>query len=683
MLKVMDNQEQLISKLIKGSSGIRAISYSCREICTEKNEETEVYYRRVDSEIKSAIKNRLNPKNTEPVNYDRLNSKHNYMFFFLAEVGCTSDKLLDDIKRYNFDLEKVVQTLLSLRLKLAYINDVTAHYDIEPALYNTKLYVGAVEIKKLKDGGSLIEALSLNLYFSKQHEIALSLHKQAFSCEDVFMPESKDSCLLFHHKSKTLRVKDTLDAVKWSKRPYMAYSLKKEAKIFDKYENCINYHLTVSLNKLVTLLSDAGIDFSPIEFKADYIVSQFIESNEQYNNQLVIIDNFSRYETEESRIQFREYLKQTFGAKCVIGVEDAPKPEELKTEGVSYLVINEEQKKNGSSIIRIDTGKPLNGFFQALGLYLKDARIPFDYYTSVKIHRFLKNLPSVTQGLDIERVTKQEIHIDSDGNKLPATTVLNELDKNKVKKIKTELWLKEQVFHHCAIKGINFPCSELVLFFARKLKKPEKQTYVAVVDVTANEDGLKINSHKRYETNDKSRFDFTYPYLRRIFQNGDSCFDALYNQGFYIYDKTHKKLLVSYSSDSVPNLIGNAAFDNVERSKIADGINRQRSPEVCVLPYYINPTLKRKQLHHIFLEDCGQEGFRYFVSKAGQPAAKIEKQSKTQNILIFNDLANKVHPPKDELTTLFLQSFTFDILNNSEVSKKSIFQKIAEMYIEN
>ena len=133
----------------------------------------------------------------------------------------------------------------------------------------------------------------------------------------------------------------------------------------------------------------------------------------------------------------------------------------------------------------------------------------------------------------------------------------------------------------------------------------------------------------------------------------------------------------------MPNLIGNAAFDNVERSKIADGINRQRSPEVCVLPYYINPTLKRKQLHHIFLEDCGQEGFRYFVSKAGQPAAKIEKQSKTQNILIFNDLANKVHPPKDELTTLFLQSFTFDILNNSEVSKKSIFQKIAEMYIEN
>jgi hypothetical protein len=114
MLKVMDNQEQLISKLIKGSSGIRAISYSCREICTEKNEETEVYYRRVDSEIKSAIKNRLNPKNTEPVNYDRLNSKHNYMFFFLAEVGCTSDKLLDDIKRYNFDLEKVVQTLLEV-----------------------------------------------------------------------------------------------------------------------------------------------------------------------------------------------------------------------------------------------------------------------------------------------------------------------------------------------------------------------------------------------------------------------------------------------------------------------------------------------------------------------------------------------------------------------------------------
>jgi hypothetical protein len=90
-----------------------------------------------------------------------------------------------------------------------------------------------------------------------------------------------------------------------------------------------------------------------------------------------------------------------------------------------------------------------------------------------------------------------------------------------------------------------------------------------------------------------------------------------------------------------------------------------------------------KQLHHVFLEDCGQEGVRCFVSKAGQPDTSIEKQNRIQNILVFNEDGSKAFPLKEELTRLFLQSFTFDILNNNEVSKKSILQKVAELYIEN
>lgn len=516
-----------------------------------------------------------------------------------------------------------------------------------------------------KNGDSLVEALKLKLYFSKQSEIALSLGNKQFKCvyEDNFIPATDDSCLFFHHKSKMLRVAETLDARK-AKRPYMAYSQKAGVSDFGKYENSINYHLTVSLNKLIALLSDAGVDFSPIEFKADYIVSDFIESDEQYNNPLIIIDTFSSYETEESRIWFREYLKQTFGAKCVIGVEDAPKPEELQTAGVSYLVINEIKKKNGSSIIRLglDKHQVFNSFFQALAVYQEDSNANFDYYTNVKIHRFLKNLPSVTQGIDIEKS--------------------EELDKNVVQKVKTELWLKERVLHHKSINGIEFLNLELVLFFVRRLKN--KQTYISVVSITTNESVLKITDYKRYDINDKGKFDRHYDYLKRTFSSStDSCMDALYNGGFYLYDKTHQRFIVSYHSDGVPNVIGNVAFDNVEKSKVSGGINRKNPPENCVLPYYINPTLKKKQLYHIFLEDCGEKGVRYFVSKAGNPNAKIDNQWSVQNILVFNDNGDKVRPLEEELTALFLQSFTFNILNNKEVSKKSIFQKMAEMYIEN
>jgi hypothetical protein len=665
MLKITDNQEQLIKKLIIKNSGVGAIDFSRKPINREKNEEAETYYRRVDSEIKLAIIYKLNLKNNEPVNYDRLSVKNNYLFFFVSENGCSSDDLLDTARKYGFDLEKIVQTLLSLRLKLAYLEDLATDYEIKPALYNARLYVGAIKTKEYKNGDFQVEALKLNLYFSKQNEIALSLSKKLFKCvyEDNFIPATHDSCLFFHHKSKALRVEETLDARK-AKRPYMAYSQKEGVPDFGKYENCINYHLTVSLNKLITVLSKAGVNFSPIEFKANYIVSEFIKSDEQYSNPLIIIDTFSSYETEESRIWFRDYLKQTFGAKCVISVEDAPKPEELQTDGVNYLVINEAKKKNGSSIIRLDKPKVFNNFFQALAVYEEDSNANFDYYTNVKIHRFLNKLPSVTQGENVEKI--------------------EELDENVVKKIKTELWLKERVLHHRSINGIKFPHLELVLFFVRRPLK-NKQTYIAVVDVTTSESGLKVTDYKRYDSNDKGKFDRHYDYLKRTFSRStDSCIDALYNGGFYLYDKMHQKLLSSYNSDGVPNVIGNAAFDNVERSKIADSFNRKiKLSENCVLPYYLNRT-KNKQNYYIFLEDCKQqEVVRYFLSKKGDTARQIAKQNKMQNILVFNDNGDKAQPLEEELTVLFLQSFTFNIFNNNEVSKKSIFQKVAEMYIEN
>jgi len=618
-----------------------------------------------------------------------------FLFFFIGDKASDSnEKLAEYVKKYDFDLVKVVQTLLALRLKLAYISDVSTHYEIKPALYNSQLYVGAIEHerpKSFEEGESLIEALKLDLYFSKQNEIALSLHKKAFKCiEDTFMPNTDDSCLFFHHKGKVLREKETLDAIRWSKRPYMAYSQKKDAKSFDKYENCINYHLTVALNKLITELLNVDIAFNPIEFKANYIVSNFIESNEQYSNPLIIIDTFSSYKTDKERIEFRDYLKQTFGTKSVIDVEDAPKPEQLETENVSYLVINEEKKKNGSSIVRTDTEEPFNSFFQALAEYSKDANIPFDYYTLVKIHRFLNELPSVTQGVDIGKITKQQIQKDKEGdilkddngNILPAKTVLNELNKNLVQKIKTELWLKERVFHYRSIEGINLPNAELTLFFIRKLEN--NQTYVSVVDVTTNHQGIKINKQQRYETKDESRFKFDYEYLEKAFPIKSFNFATIYNGSFYLYDKINQKLLVSYNSPAIPCLIGNAAFDNVERNKLAKGINREGAlPKNCVLPYYINRCFKPKQLYYIFLEECGQESVRYFVSNAEPAKAKIDKQRLMKNLLVFNQDGHKTPPLEEEITTLFLQSFTFNFLNNHEASKKSIFQKMAELYIEN
>ena len=88
-------------------------------------------------------------------------------------------------------------------------------------------------------------------------------------------------------------------------------------------------------------------------------------------------------------------------------------------------------------------------------------------------------------------------------------------------------------------------------------------------------------------------------------------------------------------------------------------------------------------MHNVFLENCGQEGIRYFVSKAENPPQKLAKQNLIYNILIFNDDGTKIPPLHKKMTEIFFKSFTYDILNNNEVAKKSILQKIAELYIEN
>ena len=318
MFKVIDEPEQLISKLITGNDSIGMVTYSCKEVFRQKRETTEDYYRRVDSEVKAAIRAQLGLKASEPVKYDRLIIKsQTVMFFFIAGHSCSNEQLLEDAKRYGFELEKVIGTILSLRLKLVHLNDAASNYNIAPTLYNSDLYVGAMETQKFfkdgdsgtmesqkffKDGDSLVEVLRMKLYFSKQNEIALSLHKKAFKCslEKTFIAETEDSSLLFHQGSKTFKIKETLDAVRYAERPYMMYSLSEKQKDNPKnankgYENCTNYHLTVFLNKLITVLSDAGVAFKPIQFKAGYIIDKFIESNDEYCNDLIIIDAFSCY----------------------------------------------------------------------------------------------------------------------------------------------------------------------------------------------------------------------------------------------------------------------------------------------------------------------------------------------------------------------------------------------------
>jgi len=690
MLHTTDTPEQLIFKLLASPTEIGTITYASKEISRNPKESSNQYYRRVDSEIKKAIREIIGLKKSEPVHYDRLVIKAQIViFFFISEINCSGDKLILEAKRYGFPLHKVAETILSLRLKLYHLNTISDNYEIEPKLYNSDLYIGALRTSTFKDGKVCVEVLKTNLLLSSTGEISLSLHKKTYKCliEETFIAESEDSAFLFHHGKQMLRVQETLDAVRFSKRPFMAYSLPEKYQDDPKYQtkgykNSINFHLTASLNRLTTILDKATINFKPIQFHANYIVDKFVEINEVHSKNIIVIDTIERHVSDLWKNKYHEYLQKEFNAQQVIRLSEAPSFDQLQTQGTSYIVINQEHKKNGSSIIIKDTESLLNGFFDALDVFLKKKDIKiFDYYTSVKLNRFIEKKTSVVQGVNIKNTIEVKNQKDTEGNKSPATTILKKIEKNKLKKIKVELSLKEQVFHENLVKGFSLPAAKLVLFFARKMKKGK--SYISVVDVNTSIEGIKIIKQMRYEETEKSRFDFSYPYLKNAFcLNTLSYFDSIPDQGFYIYDTTCQKLLVSYTNSLVPRIIGNAAFDNQERSGDINGINRKRSPQDSVLPYYINPSIK-KQLHHVFLDDHLKNELLYFISKAGQPNNTIEMQNRVQKLLVFNKDGSKAIPLEEKITSLFIQSFTFDILNNNEVSKKSILQKIAELYIEN
>lgn len=680
MLNILDDKYLVIENLLNESGNIGNVTYSYIEIEKKKNESSADYYKRVDFEIKTAIRFKLKLKDSEPVRYSKVKKRFSFIYFFISPYKCSSLKLIGDIKKNGFNTPSIIEKILSLRFNLSYLDEISMNYELSIELYNSDLYIAPVVIKTEEDGKSLIDTLRVNIFYSNDNEIAVSLHKKVFKCvaDETFTPKTNNSDLLLHHKNNRLKIEETANATKFSDRFYMEFDLSKEAKKKKDsgnkgYSNCINYHLTITIDKIKNILTNSNISYDEVTFKAEYIYDDFIKSKELSENKLIIIDNFENYENDIWKNKYRNYLQLTFNADEIIGIDDAPQPDNLNDKEISYLVVNESKKKNGSSITRLTDGKIINSTIEATHLHSTKGDT-FDYYTSVKINRFLNRINSVTQGLDIKKITKETSKKDEKGNKIPGEIVLDEINKNKINKIKTELWLKERVFHHENIYDLPINDASLILFFCRNT---EDNKYISVVDVEVKDRLLTIISHKTHELD--GVFDKKYASISNIFTNGDF-FKSMENGYFYIYDRCDKLLLTSYSSSRIPMVIGNASIDNIEKNS-SGIISRHNSPEICVLPYYINK--KDKNYHHVYLQDKQAEGLFYFVSKSGPTASNFKSQIRTQNILVYNQDGEKQVVIDKEITKIFFQSFTYDMFNIKNISRKSLFQKIAELYIEN
>jgi hypothetical protein len=305
----------------------------------------------------------------------------------------------------------------------------------------------------------------------------------------------------------------------------------------------------------------------------------------------------------------------------------------------------------------------MNTFWDAYRKVPPEKREALDYYTRLKIERFEKQGPHVVQGLNV---------FDGERELLDRKTGESyAISPHKLNRIKSELWLKERVFRHGEFTDIALPEGEYTLFYMRSLFGRKMNFFASVVDVEIKENRLSIISSKIINSELRLRLECPYLGKRKIF-----------NDSFYLYDKLNKTLLTSYSSDRIPQIIGNTKVDNisiVENEEL--GVNRKSATDISVLPYYLLPK-ERKQYHHIYLQERDPD-LLYFVAPKQRPNQEIAKQNRISNILTFDEQGNLLSALDQTVTTVFLNSFTEDILKINEVSKSSLLEKIAKLYIEN
>lgn len=676
MLKLPGDLDDIIDRLAVIDEGYGHIQAAVVEVSRKYGEESEVYYPRVDATIKDFIRKSLGVPASTKVHYSKFSGRKGvFGFIYLSTHAPAPGHVRQVISEHSLYPYYVIQALVDLKLKLSYLNDVHQRYAIEPVEYNASLYLGLVFSRKARNGNEVFEALEYELYFSKEQELVLSLKRAVMECassmESASRPVTDSGMLMFDWSGKRYQRVQSLNATTNSDRKYMAFATNHpEAKALDLYQNSINYHQTDCLNRIERLLKHAGIEYSPLVYQATHQVRTFLEGLPTMSNPLWLLDTAKDITDSEAWLSTINTLAEKFGACKVLSGDGLPLPTGLEVGNTNYLVVSEKVKtsgksKNGSSISKSEgeETQAYNTFWQALNDSQRNPGAQFDYYTSVKLHRFTTSVDTICQGFDVDLKKKPSV--------------------SAIEKSLQELALKESIFRDKAvtISGAALPDHALQLVSCRCDRK--ENIYIQVLDVTVNGETIKIERSRRFHETCAGEFNYEFKQLSAVLRkSGTKAFEALWDGAFLIRDKETNTWLNAYNTPRVPRIIGNTLFDNQERQDEGISPSRQVSAQVASLPYYLTPT-KQNQRHSVFIQDNGLEGAWYFVASNKATNGTIAKQSLVYNVVITDEVGTRIPVLNHPLGELFFSSFTYDIVRLREAAKTSIFQKIVEVCLHN
>jgi len=658
---LVDNIDELISKLLEPIHNGSYVTYKYKKFI-KSDESNSLFEQRIHREIKAVIRTDLSLADTVNVQYQTAKFFKDgavmVYFFYLSTAPVSKRELIEQTQELNeYSKKQLITGLFGLLLKSEFIEQTKDKFEFSPSFFNSELYISVkASGKEKKDGRAYLEALKPEFFVSETNELVFKLVKKIFRTQriDGVRGVVDDTQVLFKNKDSSYRATSEVSATKYSKRKFMSFGT--------GYSDCINYAQNLIADTLEGLLARLDISYDAREFMATHVLDSFIDSDKQLSTDVVVIDNTGAEFKNGKKDRVLSQVVSEFRDNNAIVESHTPMLNELDIQK-SYLVLNASETKGGSSISAVGISTEMNTFWDAFRKVPLEKREALDYYTRLKIERFEKQGPHVVQGLNV---------FDGERESLDRKTGESfAISPHKLNRIKSELWLKERVFRHGEFNDIALPEGEFTLLYIRSLFGKKMNFFASVVDVEIKESSLSIISSKIINSELRLRHECPFLGKRKVF-----------NDSFYIYDKLHKTLLTSYSSDRVPQIIGNTEVDNISMDESEEfTVNRKSATDISVLPYYLLPK-ERKQYHHIYLQERGPD-LLYFVAPKQRPNQEIAKQNRISNILTFDEQGKLLKALEQPVTKVFLSSFTEDILKINEVSKSSLLEKITKLYIEN
>lgn len=668
------SREVIHSLLDIASSGAgtdQVIAIGKKLIKREYKESTADHFKHIHREIKAHIRHRLKLDENELVRYvferttDPENRKQSIVYFFYLSDRPEDRQplLLDEALSSAQGSLRVFSGLMNLRLKLELLQEAGGAFDIAQENLNSDYYIGGQlqHAKKLKMDFVTAYKLELDCFpvphSSERIRIRVNLRGSALKChkyQTVTSAQLDDEMLVLRKGDVRYVMNETLDARTWaSKRCF-----------FDVGKNrryTLSYSQNLVLDRLESLLNWQGIEYTPVRFQANLGSRDLItfEPETVANLPVTLIDNTSselkaRMDLPKLKRAFRDYFQVVGEASAA----DLPTLDRLQPD-TAYLVLNEASDE-GSSIQLND--KALGTFweaYQTTGRKDADDNPQPDYYTALKIAQLDNNQHKVIQGLNLSP------EFTAGDGKGAAT---------RLKRTAIELYLKHCLYITRKIGPVELADQRLTLVSLRRLRN-KRVCLSSVVEVEIREGVIHILDIHRYRSDEELLL--LHPFLepRR---------HALFNEGFFIYDRDNGHLLTTYSS-RMPVIIGNPNIDfiNPDPELLNPGGKVTRShkdPARVILPYYLSPTGRKAT--RAYIQETGPD-LLYFIAGAQGAKPKIDRQNLIYNVLVFDNRGQLLRAIDQPVTSTFFKSMTFNVLRVGENSKMSLLQKIARLPLEN